>query len=475
MIPPVHTEFIDTLWQKQVVDVLHDFIRIPNKSPAFDVDWMSHGHMHRAVHLLADWCRQQTSIAGLSVEIVELPGRTPTLLVEVPAFANGHGNVLIYGHYDKQPEFTGWRAGLSPWEPVLDGDRLYGRGGADDGYAVFAALSAISSLQHHDRPHGRCLLLIEGCEESGSYDLPFYVQMLAGRIGTPDLLVCLDAECGSYDRLWSTTSLRGMLPGVLSVSVLTEGQHSGAAGGIVPSSFRIIRQLLERIERGTDGALLPELHVQVPAAAAAQLRAVADELGQSVIEKFPWSGSTRPETPDPYEALIANAWLPSLATVGIGGAPLPRDAGNTLRPTTELKLVFRLPPTLDANQAAATVRERLERDPPYGSDVKFSVETPQTGWYAPSFAPWLDRALQSASLTCFEKPNLYMGMGGTIPFLRMLGEAFPSTQFMVTGVLGPASNAHGPNEFLHLPTARRLAACVAHVISALSAASDYSR
>jgi len=471
----VHTPFIDTLWREQIVGVLQDYIRIPNKSPAFDADWIAHGHMHRAVHLLADWCRQQTGITGLTVEIVELARRTPALVVEVPAFAGGRGNALVYGHYDKQPEFTGWRTGLSPWEPVLDGDRLYGRGGADDGYAVFAALSGIASLQHHGMPHGRCLLLIEGCEESGSFDLPFYVQALAAQIGTPDLLICLDAECGSYDRLWSTTSLRGMLPGVLSVSVLTEGQHSGAAGGIVPSSFRIIRHLLERIERGADGTLLPELQVQVPAEAAAQLRAVADQLGHTVIDKFPWAGNTRAETTDPFEALIANAWQPSLATVGFGGAPLPQDAGNTLRPTTELKLVLRLPPTLDAAAAAATVRERLERDPPYGSKVRFKVETPQSGWYAPSFAPWLDRALQSASLTHFGQPNLYMGMGGTIPFLRMLGDAFPSTQFMVTGVLGPASNAHGPNEFLHLPTARRLSACVADVISALNAAGDYSK
>ncbi len=471
----MHTQFIDALWRQQIVGVLQDYIRIPNKSPAFDTDWIAHGHMHRAVHLLADWCRQQRAIAGLSVAVVELPGRTPVLVVDVPAFANGRGNVLVYGHYDKQPEFTGWRTGLSPWEPVLDGDRLYGRGGADDGYAVFAALSAIASLQHHQMPHGRCLLLIEGCEESGSFDLPFYVQALAAQIGTPDLLVCLDAECGSYDRLWSTTSLRGMLPGVLSVSVLTEGQHSGAAGGIVPSSFRIIRQLLERIERSSDGALLPELHVQVPAEAAARLRAVAEHLGPLVIEKFPWAGGTRPETRDPYEALIANAWQPSLATTGFGGAPLPQDAGNTLRPTTELKLVFRLPPTLDAGMAARTVQERLERDPPYGSEVRFRVETPQTGWHAPSFAPWLDRALQTASVAHFDAPNLYMGMGGTIPFLRMLGDAFPDTQFMVTGVLGPASNAHGPNEFLHLPTARRLSACVADVISALNVAGDCSK
>lgn len=465
----MHSDFIESRWATQIIGVLQDFIRIPNKSPAFDPDWMAHGHMHRAVRLLADWCRAQSDIAGLNVDIVELPGRTPTLVVEVPAFAGGQGNVLIYGHYDKQPEFTGWRTGLGAWDPVLEGDRLYGRGGADDGYSVFAALSAIALLQHLGRPHGRCLLLIEGCEESGSFDLPHYVRLLADRIGVPDLLVCLDAECGSYDRLWSTTSLRGMLPGVLKVTVLNEGQHSGAAGGIVPSSFRIIRALLERVERATDGALPPELYVPVPESALAHLREAAGVLGTTVVDKFPWAGNTRPQSADPLAALVANAWHPSLATVGIGGAPLPQDAGNTLRPETSLKLVFRLPPTLDANVAAELVRNRLEADPPYDATVRFTVETPQTGWFAPSFSPWLSQAMAQASLAHFNLPNLHMGMGGTIPFLRMLGEAFPSTQFMVTGVLGPASNAHGPNEFLHLPTARRLSACVADVIAALSA------
>jgi acetylornithine deacetylase/succinyl-diaminopimelate desuccinylase-like protein len=459
--------FLTDLWRDSIVPTLCDFIRIPNKSPSFDPDWAAHGHMHRAVRLLAQWCESIAGIAGRTVEIVELPGRTPTLLVDVPAFAGGTGNILIYGHYDKQPEFSGWRSGLGPWEPVFDGERLYGRGGADDGYATFASLAAIAALQAREIPHGRCLLLIEGCEESGSFDLPHYMTALCDRIGVPDLLICLDAECGTYDRLWSTSSLRGMLPGVLSVNVLTEGQHSGAAGGIVPSSFRILRSVMERVENATTGALHESLHVQIPQTAREQIRAVADLLGDEVLRKFPWAPGAGPEETDPCHALLANAWHPSLATTGIGGAPQPQDAGNTLRPGTSVKLVFRLPPTLDANAAANTIRKVLEDNPPYGAPVSFAVETPQTGWYAPETAPWLAAAIQSASHRHFGKPSLAMGMGGTIPFLRMLGESFPATQFLVTGVLGPQSNAHGPNEFLHTGTALRLTACVGDVLAAL--------
>ncbi|MEZ5596382.1 MAG: M20/M25/M40 family metallo-hydrolase [Pseudomonadales bacterium] len=460
--------FIDALWEQRFIPALVDYIGIPNKSPAFDPDWHAHGYMHAAAQRLASECRALPGITGLQVDIVELPGRTPTLVLEIPAFADGAGNVLIYGHYDKQPEFSGWRAGLSPWIAVQDGDRLYGRGGADDGYAIFAALAAIASLQHHGVPHGRCLILIEGCEESGSFDLPAYTAALADRIGTPDLLVCLDAECGDYERLWTTTSLRGLLPGVLSVTVLEEGQHSGAAGGIVPSSFRLLRLLLDRVENAADGSLHACLQSTIPDAERRRIRDVATLLGNAATQRFPWAGNTQPDHTDPFDALLANAWSPSLAVTGLGGAPDPAHAGNTLRPSTRAKLVFRLPPNRDAHDAAECVRTLLEADPPNGAVVEFAVETPQTGWHASVRAAWLEAALDRASISHFGWPAMAMGMGGTIPFLRMLADAFPTTPFMVTGVLGPASNAHGPNEFLHVPTAKRLSACVADVIAELA-------
>jgi acetylornithine deacetylase/succinyl-diaminopimelate desuccinylase-like protein len=454
--------FVAERWDDSIVPTLCDYIRIPNKSPAFDPHWDDHGHMVRAVHLLDAWTAG-TGVAGLRTEIVTLPGRTPLLFAEV-AGTGAPGTVLLYGHYDKQPEFDGWELGLAPWEPVLRESRLYGRGGADDGYALFGSLTAIAALQAEGVAHARCVLLIEGCEESGSYDLPYYVEALRDRIGQPELVVCLDAECGSYDRLWITSSLRGMLPGVLSVDVLSEGQHSGAAGGIVPSSFRLLRRILERVEDAGSGRLHDALHVAIPDEARSQLAAVAGAMGASVVDRFPWLAGVRPEHDDPVELLLNNAWRPSLATVGLGGAPDVGNAGNTLRPGTRAKLVFRLPPTLDAAKAAATIKAEFERDPPNGAHVGFELETPQTGWKAPATAPWLRDSLERASQGLFGKPAMYMGMGGTIPFMKMLGDAYPDVQFLVTGVLGPKSNAHGPNEFLDIPTGKRLTASVAQVL-----------
>ncbi len=459
------TRFVDATWQHSIVPALTEYIRIPNKSPAFDPEWERRGHMQAAVELLDRWCAS-VPLGHHDRRIATLPGRTPLLFIDIPATGGG-GTALLYGHYDKQPEFTGWAPGLSPWEPVLRDGKLYGRGGADDGYALFASLTAIAALEKAGIPHGRCVVIIEGCEESGSFDLPHYIEALQEEIGRPDLVVCLDAECGNYGQLWLTTSLRGMLPGTLSVDVLTEGQHSGAAGGIVPSSFRLLRGLLERVENATTGELHQALRTPIPPESLAELDAAARVLGTDIVNRFPWVAGAGPATEDARQLLIDNTWRASLATVGLSGAPDVSNAGNTLRPGTSAKLVFRLPPTLDADQAGRQVKALLEAEPPSGAKVAFELETPQTGWRAPPTAPWLKSALDRASRRHFGKPAMSMGMGGTIPFMKMLGDAYPDVQFMVTGVLGPKSNAHGPNEFLHIDTARKLTACVADVLADL--------
>ena len=458
------TRFVDDVWDKSIIPTLCDYIRIPNKSPMFDPDWEANGHMQRAVELLDAWC-PTLEIDGFSREVIQLPGRTPLLFGEIAPTAAAAGTILLYGHYDKQPEFTGWEEGLSPWEPALRDGKLYGRGGADDGYALFGSLTAIAALQAEGVPHGRCVVVIEGCEESGSFDLPYYVEALADRIGTPDLVICLDAECGNYEQLWATTSLRGMLPGTLTVEVLEEGQHSGGAGGIVPSSFLILRQLFDRIENSTTGELHACLNTEIPGHARSQLEQVAQVLGPSVYERYPWAGSTGPMSDDSVELLLNNWWRPSLATVGLSGAPEVGNAGNTLRPSTSARLTFRLPPTLDADTAAQTIKAELERDPPFGAQVRFDLDTSQTGWCAPEFRPWLAESINRASQAHFGKPAMHMGCGGTIPFMKMLGDAYPGVQFFVTGVLGPMSNAHGPNEFLEISTGKRVTACVAQVLA----------
>ncbi len=454
--------FVEGVWEESILPALVEYIAIPNESPAFDPNWESAGHMDRAVDLVADWCRAH-AVEGQTLEVVRLPGRTPLLLIEVPGDVDD--TVLLYGHLDKQPEMTGWREGLGPWKPVLEGDRLYGRGGADDGYAAFASLTAIDALQRQGRPHARCVILIEACEESGSPDLPFYIEHLAGRIGQPSLVVCLDSGCGNYDQLWSTTSLRGLVTGTLRVDVLEEGVHSGDASGVVPSSFRVMRQLLDRVDDPATGIVDDEAFgAEIPAARRQQAEVAAAALGDTVYTKFPFVGGMQPATSDLSELVLNRTWRPALSITGVDGLPGLDQAGNVLRPGTALKLSLRLAPTADAGRAAEHLREVLEADPPGGARVRFEADEPGGGWDAPPLAPWLEQAIDDASQAHFGKPAVFMGEGGSIPFMGMLGERFPRAQFLITGVLGPASNAHGPNEFLHVPTGKRVTACVAQIL-----------
>ncbi len=450
-------------WDESIVPALVEYIRIPNQSPAFDAEWEAHGHMEKAVQLVAAWCRSQP-LAGMTLEVVRLPGRTPVLFMDVPG--SRPGCVLLYGHLDKQPPMTGWEDGLGAWTPVLRDGKLYGRGGADDGYAAFASLTALRALQEQGVPHARCVVLIEACEESGSPDLPAYIELLKPRLGTPGLIVCLDSGCGNYEQLWATTSLRGIAGGTLTVEVLSEGVHSGDASGIVPSSFRIVRQLLARLEDGPTGrVLLPELFVDVPDQRRAQAAAAAQVLAGDIHGKFPFAPGCRPMHTDPLELMLNRTWRPVLSVTGADGLPPTSSAGNVLRPRTALKLSMRLPPTCDAPAALAAMKSALESDPPYGARVTFRPDAPAAGWNAPELAPWLERSMDEASRAWFGAPACSMGEGGSIPFMAMLGEQFPRAQFLITGVLGPRSNAHGPNEFLHLDMARRLTGCVAQVVA----------
>jgi acetylornithine deacetylase/succinyl-diaminopimelate desuccinylase-like protein len=455
-------DFVGKMWDESIVPEISEYIKVPNKSPIFDPDWEKHGHMDKAVAMLEAWSKQQP-IKDMQVEVVRIEGRTPVLFIDIPGQSDDV--VLLYGHYDKQPEFSGWDEDLDPWTPVIRDGKLYGRGGADDGYATFGSLTAIRALQEQGVAHAHCVVIIEGCEESGSFDLPYYIDLLEDRIGSPDLVVCLDAECGNYDQLWCTTSLRGNLTGTLRTDVLTEGVHSGSASGVVPSSFRTARQLISRIEDESNGQILIEaLHVDIPEQRLEQARLAAETLEDSVYKKFPWAV----ENPQPEEShkelLLNNTWRPTLAVTGAEGMPALVDAGNVLLPFTTLKLSFRLPPTCDANEAADAVKTALEADTPPLAKVAFRVDSTMAGWNAPAVAEWLENSMHKASDAFFGKPSMYMGTGGTIPFMGMLGERFPAAQFLITGLLGPKSNAHGPNEFLHIETGKRLTCCVAQVL-----------
>lgn len=457
--------FVETIWTREIVPEITDYIRIPAKSPDFDTEWQSTGHIDRAVEHMMRWARAKIrDLPGARVDVVRLRGRTPVIFIEAPGTIDD--TVLLYGHLDKQPEMTGWSDGLGPWTPVMREDRLYGRGGADDGYAIYASLAALLALQKQNAPRARCVILIEACEESGSYDLPFYVDHLADRIGSPSLVICLDSGCGNYDQMWLTTSLRGLVGGLLTVSVLEEGVHSGDASGIVPDSFRIARALLSRVESEATGAvILPELQAEIPGQRIAQARVAAEALGEEVWRKFPFAGKTHPPVMDGAELVLNRTWRPQLAVVGAEGLPPPKSAGNVLRPKTALKLSLRLPPTVDPDAATKALKKALTARPIQGARVKFEAEQASPGWNAPPLSPWLETSIHKASRAAFGKEAALMGEGGSIPFIGMLGKKFPKAQFLITGVLGPHSNAHGPNEFLHIPTGRNVTMCAAMILA----------
>ncbi|MDP9190555.1 MAG: M20 family metallopeptidase [Acidobacteriota bacterium] len=452
---------VEDTWSS-IVPTLEQYIRIPNQSPLFDPDWKRNGHMNRAVTLARSWVESQ-EIKGLTLDVHEIEGRTPVIFMEIEGDASG--TVLMYGHLDKQPAMVGWEEGLGPWTPVMRGEKLYGRGGADDGYAIFATIAAIKAVQQQGLPHARIVVLIECCEESGSVDLPAYIDLLSDRIGTPGLVICLDSGCGNYDQLWMTTSLRGSIVGNLHVEVLSEGVHSGDASGIVASSFRIIRILLARLEDAGTGRIVPEwLHVEVPADRLAEAKATAAVLGDEVWSKFPFLDGVTPVSKDSLELLLNRTWRPALSYIGQAGLPDLVQGGNVLRPKTSIKLSLRIPPSLDATDLERRLKELLESDPPYGAHVSFETEKGGAGWVAPKVAPWLEQSVERASQTYFGHGAMTFGEGGSIPFMGMLGARYPNAQFLITGVLGPHSNAHGPNEFLHIGYAKKLTACVAQVL-----------
>jgi len=455
--------YLNNFWDNNITPTLIDYIKIPNKSPAFDSNWEANGHMDRVLDLAVSWTKEHMPMGG-KLTIKHTVGRTPLILVDIPGEKDG--NVLMYGHLDKQPEMEGWDEGLGPWKPVLKDEKLYGRGGADDGYALFASIGVVNALQEQNIPLPRILILIEFCEESGSPDLPHYIDLCSETIGSPNLVVCLDSGAGDYERFWTTTSLRGLVGCTMRVDVLSEGVHSGSASGLVPSSFRVARELLSKIEDPKTGSVLVDtLHTEIPEHRIKEVEKMVSILGSSVVEDFPFVDSMKPSTGDLVEAVLRSTWRPALSVVGADGLPEGEKAGNVLRPYTSLKLSMRIPPMVDAPKAQDALVKVLTDAPPYDAKVKIETEEAAFGWNAPKTELWLESAIEKASTEFYGHSASALGEGGTIPFMAMLGEKFPDAQFIITGVLGPASNAHGPNEFLHIPYAKKLSCCVASVLA----------
>lgn len=472
------SSFVNNIVDKSIIPAISTYIEIPNASPAFDKDWKTNGLLKKAADHLANWAKETgRDIKGMELELIEVPDKTPLIFITIPASnPENQQTVLLYGHMDKQPPLTeAWAKDLHPYKPVIKDGKLYGRGGADDGYSIFSSLTAILSLQSHGIPHARCVVIIEAGEESGSPDLPYYIDLLEPRIKSPNLIVCLDSGCGNYDQMWSTVSLRGIVVGTLKVELLKEGVHSGAASGIVPDTFRIARKILSRIENENTGeVLIPEFYCEIPQERQQQFKSTAQVLGHTVVSEFPWVEGSHPIegksikdlTGEEIADLIAKrTWKPTLTVTGADGLPSLAQAGNVLRTQTSLKLSMRTPPRVDAPTAGLALKALLEKDPPYGAKVTFDLEKDGSGWDAPALSKWLEGSLQKASNTFYGKPTEFISEGGSIPFMGMLGKKFPQAQFVITGVLGPNSNAHGPNEFLHIDYMKKITCCVSSILA----------
>ncbi|MBI2411502.1 MAG: M20/M25/M40 family metallo-hydrolase [Candidatus Kerfeldbacteria bacterium] len=459
-------DFVNQYWEEAVMPTLQDYIRIPNQSPEYDPDWQTNGHIDAAMDLVLNWVKAQ-NVSGLSVSVERLEGRTPLMYIDIEGDASQ--TVLLYGHIDKQPPLDGWAEGFAPYSPLVRDGKLYGRGSVDDGYAVFACIAAIKAVQQAGARHLRCVIIIECDEESGSTDLPFYVDALAERIGTPQLIICLDSGAGNYDQLWLTTSLRGIVAGTLRVEMLEHGVHSGEATGVVPSTFRIARELLSRIENSITGEILdPVFFVDIPPHRVSEAGETAKILAPELVAQYPFVSGAHPLTTDIVELLLNRTWKPGMEVISADGFPPMHQAGNVMRPWTALKLSLRIPPRCDSAIAAARLKEILEADAPYGARVSFEIDSAVNGWNAPTSSSVLAAALTSASQEYFGAAPAFMGEGGSIPFMNMLGERFPQTQFVITGVLGPNGNAHAVNEALDIAAVKKLTCCMAALLSEMA-------
>ncbi len=459
-------ENIEKKWDAEIVPVLKKYIEIPNQSPLYDPNWEANGYMQEAVNLFVTWAKDQ-NIKGLTVEEMRLPGRTPVLLFEIPG--TGDQRVLLYGHLDKQPAMQGWDADKGPWKAVMQDDKLYGRGGADDGYAMFAALTAISALQKAGESHPTCYLLIEASEESGSNDLPAYLERIDAKIGVPTQVICLDSGAGDFEAIWGTTSLRGVVGFELDIRILKEGLHSGISGGVVPSWFDVVSQLWSRVVDPRTGRVrVPKLHVEIPQQIRDQIANTAVVLGDTFFDMYPLVEGARPLGDSVESAILARTWEPTLTVVGIDGVPSCAQGGNVSLPSVTVKVSMRIPPTLSMETAGKALKEVLEVDPPFGVHVELRGLEGAGGWVAPALSDTFSAIIEEASQAAFQNAAQFVGEGASIPFMGMLGERFPKAQFLITGVLGPRTNAHGPNEFLHIPMVKKLTHGLALILQRLS-------
>jgi len=450
-------------FDENILPGLQDFVRIDNLSPDFDPEWETNMKAENAGNHLINWAMKQ-GVKGMKAELVKEKGRTHLVFIEIESQGIDK-TVLLYGHYDKQPPLGEWDEGLAPTKPVIKNGLLYGRGASDDGYALFAIVESVKLIQLQNKKHGRILITIESGEESGSPDLVYYLKKLSDRIKEPDLMICMDSGCKDYSTLWMTTSLRGVCAVECEVECLQESVHSGTGSGIAPDSFTVLRQLFDRLDDAKTSKVLAPLHVEIPPYRLEDAQKLADYAKEkAVTDLVKLLPNVKPLTEDYKEIILNNTWRPTVVVTGMTGFPAAEGAGNVLRAKTKAKISIRLPPTFDHKESEKIIADILTKDPPYNSKITVKIINSGNGWAAKDLHPALKKSFSASSQFLFGRDYFNCGEGGSIPFISELAELFPKCEILVTGVLGPGSNAHCLNECLNLDYTTKMIVALAHSI-----------
>jgi acetylornithine deacetylase/succinyl-diaminopimelate desuccinylase-like protein len=433
---------------------------IPNVSPAYAPTWHEDGHMKLAALLLIEWVRER-EIPGAHIELVEQAGRTPFIYIDIPG--TKEGTVVLCGHHDKQPGMEGWREGLGPWTPIREGDLIYGRGIADDGYSIFAAIGAVIQAEVHPR----VVILIEGSEESASRDFRAYLDLLKDKIGTADVVVGLDADGRDPQYLWLSSSYRGLVNGYLTVETLPRQFHSGIGTGVIPSCMRILRILLDRIEDPKTGLVVNQILNPEPSDEVKKgCDALAALFGDAYLDAYGLPQNLSPVTASIREMIELNQWRAGLEVTGLTGLSPHDRAANAMAPKLTVKLSLRLPPNVDSDAATQELKRVLETNPPYGAKVTYELLDSDDGWCSRPFSRKTNAALSVSTKEAYGTEPIRNGDPAGIPFVGMLAKEFPSADVLITGVLNPRSNIHAPNEEFHIPTAKKLTEWLARFLTA---------
>eukprot|EP01083_Nonionella_stella_P046907 125601_1 len=458
-------KFVANEWETNALPALEDFVRIPNTSPEFNG---SPADALKAAQFMKAYVDKQ-EMAGCTADLRTCGDKTPMLVITIDGTDGSNDTVLSYGHMDKQPGLGGWSVG-GPTDPVRVGDKLYGRGAVDDGYSMFAYITALKALKAQGTKHCRMVITMEAGEESGSPDMIYWLDQLKDHIGTNvSLVICLDSGCGNYDQLWITPSLRGMMAGDLKVSMLREQLHSGEGSGVIADTARVHRMLLNRVEDVNTGYVtVPETHCVIPEAHQNYVDKATCILKEGVFNEMPLLAGIKPVTDDCKQLLMNQLWEPTMTVIANDHGSLPPLPGsNIIRTETNMRLSFRLPPCVVPEKALEAVKATLLKEPlPYGAKVTFENTMMGSGWASNSAAGgWLETSITDSSTTFFGKAAAFKGMGGSIPIINDFQGRYTDAEIIVSGVAGPQSNMHAVNETLDVPAVKKLTSAFAKILA----------